>query len=49
MGQVNKVNIKNKSYYFCNDTVDGKNFHSDLLKIDKSRMKTLIFTILVLL
>ena len=31
----NKINIKNKSYYFCDDMINIKNFHSDLLTIDK--------------
>ena len=35
MGQVKKINIKNKGYYFCNDMINIKNFHSNLLKIDK--------------
>ena len=30
-----KINIKNKSYYFCDDMINIKNFHSDLLTIDK--------------
>ena len=35
MGQVKKINIKNKSYYFCDDAVDVINFHSNLSKTDK--------------
>ena len=35
MGQVKKTNIKNRGYYFCYDMINIKNFHSDLLKIDK--------------
>ena len=35
MGQVKQINIKNKSYYFCDDMIDIKNFHSNLLTIDK--------------
>ena len=35
MGQVKKINIKNRSYYFCDDMINIKNFHSNLLKIDK--------------
>ena len=30
-----EINIGNKNYYFCDDVVDVKNFHSNLLKIDK--------------
>ena len=35
MEQVKEINIKNKSYYFCDDVVDVKYFRSNLLKIDK--------------
>ena len=35
MGQVKEINIKNRCYYFCDDMINIKNFHSNLLKIDK--------------
>ena len=35
MGLVKELNIKNKTYYFFDDMIDIKNFHSSLLKIDK--------------
>ena len=35
MGQVKQINTKNKSYYFCDDMINIKNFHSNLLEIDK--------------
>ena len=35
MGQVKEVTIKNQTYYFYDDMIDIKNFHSNLLKIDK--------------
>ena len=35
MGQVKEINIKNQTYYFFDNMVDIKNFHSNLLKIDK--------------
>ena len=35
MGQIKKINIKNWGYYFCDDMINIKNFHSNLLKIDK--------------
>ena len=35
MGEVKELNIKNRTYYFFDDMIDIKNFHSDLLKIDK--------------
>ena len=34
MGKVKKINIKNGGYYFCDDMINIKNFHSNLLKID---------------
>ena len=39
MGQVKKINIKNRGYYFCDDMINIKNFHSNLLKIDKKSHK----------
>ena len=39
MGQVKEINIKNRSYYFCDDMINIKNFHSNLLKIDKKSYK----------
>ena len=35
MGQVKEINIKNRGYYCCDDKINIKNFHSNLLKIDK--------------
>ena len=35
MGQVKEINIKNRGYCFCDDMINIKNFHSNLLKIDK--------------
>ena len=39
MGQDKELNIKNQTYYFFNDIIDIKNFHSNLLKIDKKPYK----------
>ena len=39
MKQVKEINIKNQTYYFFGDMVNIKNFHSDLLKIDKKLYK----------
>ena len=39
MGQVKEINIKNQTYYFFEDMIDIKNFHSNLLKIDKKSHK----------
>ena len=35
MGKVKEINIKNRGYYFWNDMINIKNFHSNLIKIDK--------------
>ena len=35
MGEVKEINIKNQTYYFFDDMINIKNFHSNLLKIDK--------------
>ena len=35
MKKVKEINIKNQTYYFFDDMSDIKNFHSNLLKIDK--------------
>ena len=39
MGQVKEINIKNQTYYFFDDIIDIKNFHSNLLKIDEKLHK----------
>ena len=39
MGEVKQINIKNRTYYFCNDIINLKNFESNLLKIDKNHYK----------
>ena len=39
MGQVKEITIKNQTYYFYDDMIDIKNFHSNLLKIDKKLHK----------
>ena len=49
MEEIKQINIKNRSYYFYNDIIDLEVFDAKLLKIDKSRTKTLIFTTLVTL
>ena len=35
MGDVKEINIKNQTYYFFDDMIDIRNFHSNLSKIDK--------------
>ena len=32
--EVKQIEIKNRIYYFYNDTIDLQNFNSNLLKID---------------
>ena len=39
MRQVKQINIKNQSYYFFDDMVDIRNFHSNLLMINKKSHK----------
>ena len=39
MGLVKEINIKNQTYYFFDDMINVKNFHSNLLKIDKKSYK----------
>ena len=40
---VKNINIKNRTYYFFNSLINIEGFDSSLLKIDKSRTKTLVF------
>ena len=47
MGSIKEVNIKNRTYYFFDDMINIKDFDPNLLKIDKSRIKILIFITLV--
>ena len=35
MGEVKKINIINRGYYFHDNMVNIKNFHSNFLKINK--------------
>ena len=39
MGNVKELNIKNQTYYFLDDMIDIKNFHSNLSRIDKKPYK----------
>ena len=41
MGEVKKINIKNRTYYFYNDIIDLKNFDARLLKGDKQSYKNI--------
>ena len=35
MGKTRQINIKNQTYYFCNDQINLKDFDASLLKVDK--------------
>ena len=39
MGKVKQIEIKNRTYYFYNDIINIKKFHSSLLKIGKKSYK----------
>ena len=39
MEKVKQINIINQSYYFYDDTINIKNFHSNLLAIEKKSYK----------
>ena len=39
MGTVKQINIKNRTCYFYNDTIDLENFDSSLLKLDGKSYK----------
>ena len=39
MGTVKQIDIKNRTYYFCNDIIYLESFKSNLLKTDKKSYK----------
>ena len=39
MGEVKELNIKNQTYYYLDDMINIRNFHSNLLKIDNKPYK----------
>ena len=39
MESIKEINIKNRTYYFFDDMVKIKSFHSNLLNIDKTSYK----------
>ena len=41
MGSIKEINIKNRTYYFFDDMINIKYFHSILLKIDKKLYKNI--------
>ena len=46
MGKVKQIEIRNRTYYFYNNTIYLKNFESNLLKIDKKHYKGINITTL---
>ena len=41
MGEVEQINIKNRTYYSYNDIIDLKHFEARLSKIDKKSYKNI--------
>ena len=39
MGKIKELNIKNRTFYYFNDIINIKDFHSNLLRIDKKQYK----------
>ena len=39
MGSIKEINIKSQTYYFFQDMINIRSFHSNLLKIDKKSYK----------
>ena len=39
MGKIKQINIKNRTYYFCNDQINLKDFDARLLNIDEKDCK----------
>ena len=39
MGETKELDIKNRTYYFLDDIIDIRNFHSNLINIDKKPYK----------
>ena len=42
MGSIKEINIKERTYYFCNDIIDIEIFDSKNLKLDKKPYKDLV-------
>ena len=43
-GEVKRINIKNRTYYFYNDMINLKDFKSNMLKIGKESYKSIDFS-----
>ena len=46
MENINKMDIKSRTYYFFDGMINIENFIPDTIKIDKSCTKTVVFIIL---
>ena len=41
MGIIKQINIKNRTYYFYNDTINNKDFNSSLIKLEKKSFENI--------
>ena len=48
MGGLKEINIKNRTYYFCNDIINLDEFDGSKIKADQKNLMTLIFIILTM-
>ena len=48
MGGLKQTNIKNRTYYFCNDIINLDEFDGSKIKADQKNLMTLIFIILTM-
>ena len=48
MGEIKKVNIKNRTYYFYNDVINLDEFDKSKIKVDKKTLMKLMFIILAM-
>ena len=48
MEEIKQTNIKNQTYYFCNDIINLDEFDGSKIKVDKKILMTLLFIILVM-
>ena len=46
MEKVKQINIKNRTYYFYNETINLDQFDASEIKVDRKILMTLIFIIL---
>ena len=35
MGEIKQINVKNRTFYFCNDIINLDEFHGSKIKVDK--------------